>query len=217
VGVVDLRAEPQDRLAFEEHLAGCPECAAELAELSGMAQLLSDLEPVPPAGAEPPAAGVVDLVKRRAASQRHRTRWQAAVGVAAAIVLLAGGVAVGLGTAKPAVQTTTGLTMAGQRHSATGTATGVKGEVGLVAKPWGTQVILDLAKVKGPLECDLVAVSRSGERRVMVGWLVPAAGYGVPGHPANLLLEGGTSIKIGNLAHIDVDVVHGRTLVSIPV
>jgi anti-sigma factor RsiW len=25
--------EPEDRRAFEEHLAGCPACAAELAEL----------------------------------------------------------------------------------------------------------------------------------------------------------------------------------------
>ena len=28
--------EAQDRQAFEEHLATCPSCAAELAELSGM-------------------------------------------------------------------------------------------------------------------------------------------------------------------------------------
>jgi hypothetical protein len=39
----------------------------------------------------------------------------------------------------------------------------------------------------------------------------------VPGHPAHLLLEGGTSLKIGELARIDVNVMHGRTLVSIPV
>ena len=33
--------EAADRQAFEEHLAGCPACAAELAELSGMKDLLS--------------------------------------------------------------------------------------------------------------------------------------------------------------------------------
>jgi hypothetical protein len=51
----------------------------------------------------------------------------------------------------------------------------------------------------------------------MVGWFVPAAGYGVPGHPAHLLLEGGTSIHQRDLSRILVTVVNGRTLLSIPV
>ena len=51
----------------------------------------------------------------------------------------------------------------------------------------------------------------------MMGWLVPAAGYGVPGHPAHLLIQGGTSIDLLNLSKIEVEVVHGRTLLTIPV
>jgi hypothetical protein len=39
----------------------------------------------------------------------------------------------------------------------------------------------------------------------------------VPGHPAHLVIQGGTSIPRSDLAHLDVDVVNGRTLVSIPV
>ena len=46
---------------------------------------------------------------------------------------------------------------------------------------------------------------------------VPAPGDGVPGHPAHLVIEGGTSIPRGDLARVDVDVVNGRTLLSIPV
>jgi hypothetical protein len=91
------------------------------------------------------------------------------------------------------------------------------GTVGLVAKAWGTQVTLDLSKVHGPAECELVAVSRTGERRVVMGWLVTAPGDGVPGHPAHLVLRGGTSIPRSDLSRVDVDVVNGRTLVSIPV
>jgi hypothetical protein len=71
--------------------------------------------------------------------------------------------------------------------------------------------------VRGPLDCELIAVSKSGERRVMMGWLVPAAGYGVPGHPAHLLIQGGTSIDLPNLSKIEVEVVHGATLLTIPV
>ena len=63
------------------------------------------------------------------------------------------------------------------------------GTVGLLAKAWGTEVTLDLSKVHGPVECELVAVSKSGERRVVMNWL----------------------------ARLDVDVVNGRTLLSIPV
>jgi hypothetical protein len=208
--------EEQDRLAFENHLAGCPSCAAELAQLSPMAGLLSGIEPVGPA-AEPAPATVTELIGRRVAQQRRR-RWQVALGAAAGIVLIGGGIAIGVATAPqhgsppaPAVALT------GQLHSATDPGTGVAGTVGLVAKTWGTQVTLDLSRVRGPLECQLVAVSRTGERRVVVGWLVPAAGYGVPGHPGHLVLAGGTSIATRNLAHVDVEVVNGRTLLSIPV
>jgi anti-sigma factor RsiW len=38
--------EEQDKRAFERHLAGCPSCRAELAELSGMKELLSGIGPV---------------------------------------------------------------------------------------------------------------------------------------------------------------------------
>jgi len=105
----------------------------------------------------------------------------------------------------------------GQLHSATDPGTGAAGTVGLVAKAWGTQVTLDLSKVHGPAECELVAVSRTGERRVVMGWLVAAPGDGVSGHPAHLVLRGGTSIPRSDLSRVDVDVVNGRTLVSIPV
>ena len=109
------------------------------------------------------------------------------------------------------------LALSGQLHSATDPGTGAAGTVGLVAKAWGTQVTLDLSKVRGPAECELIAVSRTGERRVVMGWLVPAPGDGVPGHPAHLVIQGGTSIPRNDLARVDVDVVNGRTLVSIPV
>jgi Putative zinc-finger len=213
--------EPHDRRAFEEHLAGCSSCAAELAALSPMAELLRGIEPVEAPGGDagqPGQAAVTQLIRRRAARERQRARWQVVLGAAAAVVLLAGGIAVGVVTAPGqggpgAAQ----LTVVGQRHSATDPVTGVAGTVGLVSKAWGTQVTMDLSKVRGPLECELVAVSRTGERRVVLGWLVPAAGYGVPGHPDHLILEGGTSIAQPDLARLEVDVVRGRTLVSIPV
>jgi len=209
--------EEQDRLAFEDHLAGCPSCAAELAELSPMAALLRGVEPVGPAD-EPAEATVTELIRRRVTRQRRRSRWQVALGAAAGIALIGGAIAVGVAVAPqqngPA---TPPPAVAGQLHSATDPGTGVAGTVALVAKAWGTQVTLDLSRVHGPVECELVAVSRTGERRVVMGWLVPAPGDGVPGHPAHLVLVGGTSIPRNDLARVDVDVVNGRTLLTIPV
>jgi Putative zinc-finger len=215
--------EEQDRQAFEEHLAGCPSCATELAELSPMAALLRGVEPVEPAGDEPAAAEVTkatvtELIQRRVGQRRHRRRWQVAVAAAAGIVLIGGGIAVGTAVApQQKGPTAPPVAVAGQQHSATDPVTGVAGTVGLVSKAGGTQVTLDLSKVRGPVECELVAVSKTGERRVVMGWLVPAPGDGVPGHPAHLVLAGGTSIPVNDLARVDVDVVQGRTLLSIPV
>ena len=81
----------------------------------------------------------------------------------------------------------------------------------------GTYVSLDLADVHGPLECELIAVSKTGERRVVTGWVVGSPGDGVPGHPAHLLVQGGTAIPAAKLARFDVIVVNGKTLLSIPV
>ena len=47
--------EERDRREFEDHLAGCAACAAEVAELSPMAALLRGVEPASAAGSEPAA------------------------------------------------------------------------------------------------------------------------------------------------------------------
>jgi hypothetical protein len=210
LGLLD---EP-DRQAFEDHLGSCPSCGFELAELGRMSELLSGVEPVPPAGELAAGPPVVDLLSRRAAAQRRRSRWQVAAGVAAGLVLLAGGVSAGIAahSGSPAA-----VKLAGRLHSAVAAGTGVTGTVGLVSMGWGTQVTLDLSKLHGPLTCELISVSKSGQQRVVLSWHVPPAGYGVPGHPAHLLVEGGTPIPASQLAQLVVKVTRGRTLLTIPV
>ena len=211
--------EERDRREFEDHLAGCPACAAEVAELSPMAALLRGVElreTESAAGREPGGGDVTEFLSRRARQQRQRRRWQVALGAAAGIVLIGGGLGVGIAAA-PQDGPPPALALSGQLHSATDPGTRVAGTVALVAKAWGTQVTLNMSKVHGPAECELIAVSRTGERRVVMGWLVTAPGDGVPGHPAHLVIRGGTSIPRNDLSRVDVDVVNGRTLVSIAV
>jgi Putative zinc-finger len=207
--------EPRDRQAFEEHLAGCPECAAELAELSGMKSLLSDLGPVA-APDEPTEANVTSLVRRRAESQRRHTRRQVLLGAAAGVALLAGGAAVGVAVAgQPSPQVSQ---LAGRTVSAVDEQTGVHGQANLVAKPFGTQVTVDLAQIQGPLECQFIAVSRTGARFQIGTWFLPPhVKFGSRSHPQHLLLKGWTTIKPSDLSRIDVVAKGHGTQISIPV
>ena len=166
----------------------------------------------------PDEGNVTELIRRSARQRQHRRRWHVALGAAAGIVLIGGGLGVGIAAApQDGPPPPPPLALSGQLHSATDPGTGVAGTVGLVAKAWGTQITLNLSKVRGPAECELIAVSTTGERRVVMGWLVTAPGDGVPGRPAHLVIRGGTSIPRNDLSRVDVDVVNGRTLVSIPV
>jgi anti-sigma factor RsiW len=207
--------ENQDKATFEAHLATCASCTAELETMSPLAALMKGLDPVELPGdaqsAQPPA----DLLRKRALASRRRVRWQIAVAAAACVAALGAGLGIGLTAGSQ--QAPGVIAVTGQLHTATDPATGVTGTVGLVAKAWGTQVTLDLAGVHGPVECQLIAVSKTGEQKVVTGWFVPAPGDGVPGHPAHLLVQGGTAIELGNLTRFEVTVVNGRTLLTIPV
>ncbi|MCO6010675.1 zf-HC2 domain-containing protein [Actinoallomurus purpureus] len=121
--------EDDDRRAFEVHLADCPACSAEVADLSGMRELLAGVRPewedagpeaaerglgasergLPgpetagggPAGPAPAegSADVVNLLRRRRVAARRRRRGTAILGAAAGVALLAGGVTVGAAVA----------------------------------------------------------------------------------------------------------------------
>jgi hypothetical protein len=208
--------EDEDSADFEAHLGGCSFCNAELAEFSPMKALLTGLEP---AGSPEDSTEreVVELLSRRAAARHRAVRRRVAVGTAACVAAIGGGLAAGVAVAPSHGQATTASpVLTGQLHSATNPQTGVTGTVGLVAKAWGTYVTLDLADVHGPLKCELIAVTKAGEREVVAGWSVGVPGDGVSGHPAHLVVAGSTAISLVKLARFDVVVANGPTLLSIP-
>lgn len=198
----------RDRRAFEAHLSGCRFCTAELADLRGMRTLLTGVEP-------PPRTTFPSIPARRAApkkSFRHRL-----VSVAAGLVLVLGGAAGGVALSS-AREPVTGIEVAaGEQRSAVDSVTGTKGTVALDARTWGTSVALELSNVTGPFACELVVVTKSGTERVAGGWTVPARGYGVPGSPDPLKVEGSIADPVGKIDRLEVRADTGKTILVIPV
>ncbi|MER6947941.1 zf-HC2 domain-containing protein [Nonomuraea sp. NPDC000554] len=223
--------EDDDRLAFEEHLSLCPACREELTELSGVAIALTGMGPVEedPPPSHQGEGEVIDLLRRKRAADRRTRRGTFVIGVAAAVTLVAGGLAIGtqLGSGDP------GAVIAGEHASHLGPAeqfyadgtpingTGVGGVTGglvLESKAWGTHAALKLSGIKGPLECELVAVSKSGERKSMTGWSVPPSGYGVPGAPEPaLFMHGGSPWQIDQIDKFEVTTSTGKTLLTVDI
>ena len=91
-----------ERARFDRHLAECPSCAAEVAELTETMAVLSDATAeAPPPGlraavlARSAATPQTRLAERRPAVRRPAVRWQRLVAAAAAIIAFAGAGAVG--------------------------------------------------------------------------------------------------------------------------
>ncbi|TDD58832.1 hypothetical protein E1293_46780 [Actinomadura darangshiensis] len=221
--------EEPDRRAFEAHLSTCLSCHEELGALRGLAQTLDGIGPIAePAEAMPvpPEPAVVTDMMRHRIRRRRRYRAGRAMAVAAAAVVLLGG-ALGTGFTlgadrDPAPSRPDGGTAAlmreGQRMSAVDPASGITGTVAMQQKAWGSRVGLQLSKVRGPLVCELVAVDAKGGAHTVVGWSVPAKGYGLPGseQPA-LALQGGTALPPKDISRFEVRTIgEGRTLLTVP-
>lgn len=223
--------DEDDRLAFETHLLGCPACRYELSDLAGVASVLNGIGPVEEPG--PPShdreGDVIDLLRRKKAADRRTRRGTFVIGMAAAVTLVAGGLTIGTqlgaGDAPQLAQghsSHSGMNMGpaeqfyaeGQPIEGKG-VDGVTGGLVVESKGWGTHAALKLAGVKGPLECELVSVGKSGERRVMTGWSVPPAGYGVPGSPDPLYMHGGSATPLKDIDHFEVVTSAGKKLLTI--
>jgi hypothetical protein len=215
LGVLD-RA---DSFRFEEHLTDCTVCAVQLHEFTGIEALLADCSgPLPDRTflAERPDASLeqrlVDVVE--AGHRRSRRRRFYLVAAVAALIIAAPLATLGLlgsrATATEALPPTI-------TASAVDTGTGVSAIVSMETKEWGTNIGLKMTKVSGPLDCQLIAVSATGDEQVVTSMAVPEAGYGMTSATASewLVTQGGASLDDAQIDHFEVRAKDGRVLVSI--
>ncbi|MFJ2580182.1 anti-sigma factor family protein [Kitasatospora aureofaciens] len=213
--------EPAERAAFEEHLAGCPQCAEQVAELGFVEPLLAEyavsaeaagLEPAGPVPRPDPA--LLDRLVADVTAGRRRGRIRRLVLALAAAVMVAAGPAVT--AAVLTAESTPAVVAVAEQFTATDPNTGARATVGVDAKTWGSQISLQLANVHGPLTCRLVAVSHTGERQTVTTWSVPAGGYSEPADPGVLHISGGAALQPADIDHFEVRVQDGTMLVSVP-
>ncbi|PBC71643.1 putative zinc finger protein [Streptomyces sp. TLI_235] len=206
LGVLD----PEDLERFEQHLAGCAVCAAEIDELSGVAPLLAELAEAGPVATQP-SPQLLDRLVDEVSASRRRNRVRRLALVAAAAVLVVGGPLATL--AATGGDSHTPPPAATAQFAATDPATGVSAHVGVEPKKWGSSISLALSNVSGPKDCDLVAVSRTGDRQTVTTWSVPPTGYGSEA----LQTSGGAALAPGDIDHFEVRTLDGdQLLVSVP-
>lgn len=231
LGVLDA----VDAERFEVHLAGCDRCAAELEELMGLPPVLADFKASAPTLetiTATPGPRVLDgLLDEVATTRRGRARRRLFL-VAAAVVLIVGGplaaVSVKGGADEPPAPTpplanaVRAQFAEGEKVSSVDPDTKVSAGVSMAARTWGTQIVLELANVKGPLSCNLVAVGKDGRRQTVTTWAVPEGGYGIPGSAAKwnrepLYAAGGAALNRSDIDHFEINTLEGRRLATVNV
>jgi hypothetical protein len=225
--------------AFEAHLATCEWCAQQLDELAGMEPMLAALADLPGSGT--PAIGeslsakpsprlvnkLVDDVAERRAQKRRRSFYM----VAAAAALIIGGpfaaVAASGGDSGTGTEATPLSSSAkalfdsmDDKVSATDATTNVSATVAMQKKAYGTDMVLQLKNVKGPLTCSLIVVAKNGERYAASSWTVPNWGYGIPDGKTEqarnpLYVSGGAAPAPDQIDHFEVITSEGKKIVEV--
>ncbi len=151
-----------DRARIDAHLAGCPACRAELADLRPVVAALADFglpedrEPVVPVDLR---SDVLSAVRGRRAARRLR-RIGAAVAVAG---LAAAAYAVGMWVARPALPPVVDAPIVAL-------AAGVRADAGLVRHTWGTELRLEATGLTDGAGYTVTFLRDDGSR-------IPAGGF----------------------------------------
>jgi hypothetical protein len=222
---------------FESHLADCDICGRELEELTMVTGLLShvDADSILAVEQYDRDGRQLDRMLNVVSLDRRRARSQRILAAAAAVVVVVAGIAFGVvgltrsdgggtpqagkGPAPHILTVSPAPQGAGTSNTNTDADTGVVATVTTHATQWGSIVDLSLSKVRGPLKCQLLAISGS-DSEVVANWNVPDGGYGMPGQPKEFVTQGTSSFAPSQIQKFEVRVSKGNAdknpLVTVP-
>lgn len=224
LGILDERETAE----FEVHLAGCARCAAELDELTAVTEALADVDVdnLVIAIRVHAEGELLERTLNAVTYQRSKSQvWRVvslAAGAVLAVAIGLGGMALGArsGSAPPqagtASRSATPVAVTsdaapgvrgrplGESLKAQDTVTGVEATVTADSRKWGTALTLELANVRGPLTCTLVARTNDGRGEVAMTWTVGPDGYGTHEQPEHLVIAGATSLPRTDIDQFEV-------------
>ncbi|MGC5311256.1 anti-sigma factor family protein [Micromonospora zamorensis] len=238
LGVLD----EQETERFEEHLATCWACAAELETMVPVVGLLSDIDGETMMALEQTATDPALLNRTLGAvrADRRRTRFRQMLATAAAVVVFGGLTGYGFvsvtdsgstpvagptsnapidpqtsgPTAPPSGPGVGGTEEEGDQVDATDPTTGVQTTVFLVKREYGTRINFSLRKLPGPRVCRLVVVRKNADPEVISTWSVPEGGYGTNTRPQGLELSASTSAPVSDIKQLQVQSVDANGVAS---
>lgn len=202
-----------ERREFEDHLAGCPTCRAEVADLSGMPALLGLLDRDEMAAGELPAEPpplrpeVLTTLLKQVNWRRRRSRWITWGATAAAAVVLAIGVLVALRPVTEPPSQQAPRTAASAMAMTPVVPSELAANVTVTGYDWGTHVEMACTYRDWPEDADhdhdetgdklaMVVVGRDGSRTEVATWMALPAATAFP--------TGSTSMPIDQIATIQV-------------
>lgn len=182
-----------ERAAFEQHLAGCPECAARIAEIADLPALLATV-PFDEAVDEVPDTLLPGLL-RRAGVERRRRNWLTAglAGVAAACLIALTIAVWPSGPTSPAPH---------PRAMSALVASPVHATAALTDKGWGTEIELvcgyDGSTPPGGYTYGLSVTDTGGLTTPLGSWTI------VPGK--DITFASGTALRRDQIASVQITV-----------
>ena len=205
---------PAERLAYERHLATCPECAASVRRIAGLPGLLGRL-PLEAVESAPEPEPLPDTLLPRLVQgvrrQQHRRRWAVGLAAAAAVVAIAAAgatvVAVTSEDEPPPTATAQPMTPLDQDR--------VDASVALTSVAWGTRVDLTCSydEPTGEYQHDepgptysLVVRTRDGVEQV-------ATWKALPGRTMHL--TGATALDADDIASVEVRTAGGQPVLRL--
>jgi len=218
LGVYVLGAiEPAERAMVDAHLGTCRRCRDELVLLAGLPALLGHVTEEQITQASAPPKELLDALLTQATRQnrarRRRNRVWLGVAAAAAVVMAGAGVFGGtrIGDVRPAPYVTTTIAppvaAAARIVSGKDPATGVRAQITMEQREWGTAFTVRLTGAPGGAKCRLIAIGADGRRDVAGGWQVESTGYDD--------FRGSSMIPRDRITSLEVRTIGGQRLLTI--